>query len=255
MCSLFKHYNVTPIFIFDGKPPKSKRNELDSRRKQRTESKKKYDELEKRYGGNLSREQKNELNSLKRTMVKINWMDVEVVQELFDSYGVKYITAKGEADALCASLVLKKKVYAVLTEDMDLFAYTCPIVLRYFSPSNHTCILYDLKKILHTLDIDKKHFRIVWVLAGNDYYSNDNNIFHYLKMYNKYKKTQNTDFITWLVNINQIEKDEVEYIYKILDMYNNVKNELVKYPYIVLKFGYIDKDKMRTVLEKDRFVF
>ena len=31
----------------------------------------------------------------------------------------------GEVDVLCASLVLNKKVYAVLTEDMDLFAYGC----------------------------------------------------------------------------------------------------------------------------------
>ena len=32
MCSLFKHYNITPIFIFDGKPPESKREELEKRK-------------------------------------------------------------------------------------------------------------------------------------------------------------------------------------------------------------------------------
>ena len=79
-------------------------------------------------------------------MTKITREDIETVQNLFDAYGIKYITAKGEADVLCASLVIKKKVFAVLTEDMDLFAYTCPYVLRYFSLANHTCILYDLKK-------------------------------------------------------------------------------------------------------------
>ena len=82
--------------------------------------------------------------------------DIKLIQDLFDAYGIKYMTAKGEADVLCASLVIKKKVYAVLTEDMDLFAYTCPYVLRYFSLANHTCILYDLKKILTKLNINKK---------------------------------------------------------------------------------------------------
>ena len=256
MCSLFKQYNITPIFIFDGKPPESKKKELDNRREQRVESKKKYNELKNQYGTNLTKEQKNELNYLKRTMVKINWEDVNIIQELFDSYGIKYITATGEADSLCASLVLKKKVYAVLTEDMDLFAYTCPIVLRYFSLSNHTCILYDLKKILQRLDIDKEHFRIVCVLSGNDYYDNKNTIFHYLKLYGRYKKTdKRVDFLTWLKDINQIEEEDIEDIKGVIDMYKNVTSELVKYPYVVIKFGYVDKEKMYGILEKDRFVF
>jgi flap endonuclease-1 len=256
MCSLFKRYNITPIFIFDGKPPESKRKELDNRREQRKESKRKYEEMQKQYGTNLTKEQKNELNYLKRTMVKINWEDVNIIQELFDSYGIKYITAIGEADSLCASLVLKKKVYAVLTEDMDLFAYTCPIVLRYFSLSNHTCILYDLKKILRRLDIDKEHFRIICVLSGNDYYDSKNTIFHYLKLYNKYKKTDKSlDFIGWLLNIKQIEECDVEDIKMVINMYENVKNELVKYPYVVIKFGSIDKEKIHGILEKERFVF
>jgi len=49
------------------------------------------------------------------------------------AYGVSYIDADGEADQLCASLVLKNKVYACLSEDMDLFVYGCPRVLRYLS--------------------------------------------------------------------------------------------------------------------------
>ena len=56
-------------------------------------------------------------------MIKITREDVDLIKSLFDAYGISHITAIGEADILCASLVLKKKVYAVLTEDMDLFAY------------------------------------------------------------------------------------------------------------------------------------
>ena len=258
MCSLFKQYNIVPIFIFDGKPPESKKAELTKRREKREECLKKYEELKKSLDNNINKEQERELNYLKRSMTKITWEDVNIIQRLFDSYGIKYMTANGEADVLCASLVLKKKVYAVLTEDMDLFAYTCPIVLRYFSLVNHSCILYDLKKILKKLNINKENFQILCVLSGNDYYDSNNNIFHYLRLYGKYKKLSsslNIDFINWLLNINEIDDNDIVDILKTLDIYKNVKKELVNYPYTHIKFGSVDKSELYSILEEDRFVF
>jgi len=256
MCSLFKRYNIIPIFIFDGKPPESKKEELLKRREKREECLKKYEELKQICVSNMDKEQEKELNYLKRGMTKINWEDVNIIQKLFDSYGIKYMTANGEADVLCASLVLKKKVYAVLTEDMDLFAYTCPVVLRYFSIANHNCILYDLKKILTKLDINKENFQVLCVLAGNDYYNSNNNIFHYLKLYKKYKKQQlNIEFVRWLLSINQVDENDMTDILKTVDIYKNVKKELVNYPYTTIKFGSVDKKELYSILEKDRFVF
>ena len=223
MCSLFKYYNITPIFIFDGKPPDCKKEELERRKKDREESEKKLIELQEKFGNNVTKEQAAVLNNLKRATTKINWEDIELVKRLFDSYGIKYMTANGEADVLCASLVLKKKVYAVLTEDMDLFAYTCPVVLRYFSLANHTCILYDLSKILKKLDINKENFRILCVLSGNDYYSNNNNIFYYLKLYNRFKKLKlKSNFLAWLVSQKYVNKDEIDEINARINMYLNI---------------------------------
>ena len=157
---LFKNI-VNDSLVFHSHYESAKAKEIENRRASRREAYEKYDELIQNCGENITEEQKNELQDLKRKMTKITREDIETVQNLFDAYGIKYITAKGEADVLCASLVIKKKVYAVLTEDMDLFAYTCPFVLRYFSLSNHTVILYDLKKILTKLDIDKKNFQVL----------------------------------------------------------------------------------------------
>jgi flap endonuclease-1 len=274
MCTLFKHYNITPLFVFDGKPPQEKKKELDRRRRNRKEAYEKYDELVNKFGENMSKEQKAELQDLKRKITKINNDDIKIVQDLFDAYGIKYVTAKGEADVLCASLVLKKKVYAVLTEDMDLFAYTCPIVLRYFSLSNHTVVLYDLKKILTKLDIDKNNFQTVCVLSGNDYYDSKKNIFSYLKLFNRYKKSGGTtinvvepsckgckkckkqiDFIEWLKENKYLNDDEILEITNILNIYKNVKNELVNYNYIVMKNGYVDRTKLYEILERERFIF
>ena len=256
MCSLFKRYNITPIFVFDGKPPKEKRKELDERREARKEAYRKYEELVGKCDDNITYDQKIELKNLKRKMVKIKREDVELVQNLFDAYGIKYMTAIGEADILCASLVLKKKVYAVLTEDMDLFAYTSPIVLRYFSLLNHTCILYDLKKILKKLDIDKTNFQIVCVLSGNDYYNNKKNIFYYLRLFNKYKKrNENINFMDWIEKNNYLSTDEIEEVNKVLKMYMDVKKELTNYNYFIIKTGSVDKEKLYNILEGERFVF
>lgn len=256
MCSLFKHYNITPIFVFDGKPPQEKKKELDKRREKRKEAYEKYDNLVIEYGENINNEQKAELQDLKRKMTKITYEDIQIVQDLFDAYGIKYVTAKGEADVLCAALALKKKVYAVLTEDMDLFAYTCPIILRYFSLSNHTVVLYDLKKILTKLDIDKKNFQILCVISGNDYYDSNKNIFSYLKLFNRYKKSRKQiDFIDWLKENNNLTNEEIIDIKNVLDMYLNVKKELTNYNYMIMKNGYVDRDKLYEILERERFIF
>ena len=60
---------------------------------------------------------------------------------------------------------------------MDLFAYGSPIILRYLSLSQHTCILYNLNLILKKLNINKKDFQLICVLSGNDYFGQVRKIF------------------------------------------------------------------------------
>ena len=108
MCTLFKHYSIIPIFVFDGKPPKSKDREIEHRKEERENAYKEYDILKEKYGDNITKEQQEELNNLKKKMVYISRKDVDNIKNLLDGYGIQYINANGEADILCASLVLKK---------------------------------------------------------------------------------------------------------------------------------------------------
>tara|TARA_Y100000389_G_scaffold66587_1_gene62735 strand:- start:3227 stop:4159 length:933 start_codon:yes stop_codon:yes gene_type:complete len=256
MCSLFKKYNITPIFIFDGKPPIEKHKELENRKKERVSAKQKYEDLMSKLGENISQKQKYELDKLKRSMVKITKEDVNLIKSMFDAYGISHITAIGEADVLCASLVIKKKVYAVLTEDMDLFAYGSPIILRYFSLSQHSCILYNLNIILDKLNINKKDFQIICVLSGNDYYESKKNIYYYLKIYNKYKKTNSKKkLLNWLIETNYIEIEDVNDIETTLNIYLNINKELKRYPYFQIKFHSTSKKSLMKILENERFIF
>tara|TARA_X000000368_G_scaffold384555_1_gene343235 strand:+ start:68 stop:1000 length:933 start_codon:yes stop_codon:yes gene_type:complete len=256
MCTLFKHYNIIPIFVFDGKPPKSKDKEIENRKEERENAYKEYDILKERYGDNVTKEQEEELNNLKKKMVYISRKDVDTIKNLLDGYGIQYITANGEADVLCASLVLKKRVFAVLTEDMDMFAYTCPNILRYFSLRNHSCIQYNLKKILNKLEISKENFQILCVLSGNDYYNSKKNIFYYMKLYSKFKKIKSDNFIVWLIENNHLSNEDLYDIQHILDMYvNGPKSELSNYKYFNIRYGSVNNNVMMSILEKDRFIF
>ena len=152
MLSIFRHYNIIPIFIFDGKPPVEKKALLIKRKEDRAEAQEEYVKLK------ISLESKDDdaekqdiivaMDQLKKQFVQINKEKIDKVKCLIRAYGATYYDAPGEADELCALLVIKKKVWACLSEDMDLFVYGCTRVLRYFSLIGHTVVLYYTKGIL-----------------------------------------------------------------------------------------------------------
>jgi hypothetical protein len=110
----------------------------------------------------------NNMDLLKKKFVRISKNDIENVKHLMRVYGATYYDAPGEADELCAMLTIKGKVWACLSEDMDMFVYGCPRVIRYFSLLNHTIVLYDMKEILDKLGFTQKELREICILSGTD---------------------------------------------------------------------------------------
>ena len=252
MCSIFKNYNIIPLFVFDGKPPEEKRDELNRRRENREKAWKKYDELREKFGSNPNKHQEKKLETLKRSIVRVKREDIINIKNLISSMGFKYIEAEGEADKLCAALVRKNKVFGVLTEDMDLFAYGCPVVFRYISLINHTVMMYNLKDILKKLKISLENFQLLCVMSGTDYLKTNKNVFYYL---NCYKKSKYMQFDKWLQIHNNLTDENYENIMNILSIYQNLDKELKKYPYFVIKSDTINKKDLFKLLEKERFVF
>ena len=110
--------------------------------------------------------------------------------------------ADGEADELCAKMVIENKAYACLSEDMDLFVYGCPRILRYLSLISETFIIYYFDKILMELDMTKENFQMICIISGTDYNININsniNLFKTLNYYNLFKKYNYNDFYDWLL--------------------------------------------------------
>ena len=255
MLSIFRHHNVIPIFIFDGKPPPEKKELLMKRKENKQEAQKEYYKLKKCLENNdqFDDSDKQEIvatmDQLKRQFIHINREKIENVKDLIRAYGATYYDAPGEADELCALLVLKKKVWACLSEDMDLFVYGCTRVLRYFSLINHNVVLYYMKGILEELAISQKEFREICILSGTDYninantdVTNDNNhvnLNNTLKLFWKYKAaTNNTStsisFYQWLSSNTEYISDQdlldkinimfdLSTIHSKLDIFNNIR--------------------------------
>ena len=262
MISLFKYYNIIPIFVFDGRPPIEKLNLISKRNIEKNNAEKECNEMEKKLFLTKNEKQRNEIiasiSSLKKKFIRLKKNDFNNVRKLLDAFGVYYIEAIGEADELCARLVIKKYAYACLSEDMDLFLYGCPRVLRYLSLSNENVILYHLDKILKDLDLTFKEFKEICVVSGTDYNSENGlnlyKILDYFKEYKEFRKINNSkDFYTWLdENQNCIDN-----LYKLYDTYYMFEPDNNKLPNLrTIKLNKeTNIDKIKEIMKPEGFIF
>ena len=115
MVSIFRHYNIIPIFIFDGKPPAEKKALLEQRRVEKNNAEKEYKMLQKQLcnDSELDINEKQEIIStmdqLKKRFTVITREKIDKVKDLLKYYGATYFDSYGESDILCAALVMKKK--------------------------------------------------------------------------------------------------------------------------------------------------
>jgi 5'-3' exonuclease len=86
-----------------------------------------------------------------------------------DLYGVTYYEHDGEAEQLCSKLVIDGSVYACMSDDMDLFIYGCPRILKRLDLYRNTVDYYDLEVILKILNVTLLEFKYICVLSGTDY--------------------------------------------------------------------------------------
>lgn len=264
MISIFRQYNIIPLFIFDGKPPKEKDELLKQRKMEKKEAELKYKILEDKLINNIDAdinivEIKENMDVLKKQFIRINHKDIENVKTLIKAYGVSYIEATGEADKLCAKMVCKHKAYACLSEDMDLFVYGCGRVLRYLSLLKKTAIMYDLSGILGEIKMSLNEFQQVTIVSGTDY-NNDmkqnTNLMTTIKYFKRYKKGNSSyDFYNWLkLNTNYVDNfDELNKIVNMFTLANMI--EYKKYENIKIINGPLHISNLQTIMKNENFIF
>ena len=253
LCNLFKKYEITPIFIWDGKTPQEKKEEIERRKKEKRKLTEKYYLMKENYEKNKVKDDLllEKMEELKKRIVRIKHVDIENIKQLLDSYGITQVIAEGEADVLCAKMVLQKKAYACISDDMDLFVYGCPRVLRYLNLKKQTMCLYDTEKILKQLNISYTNFKTMCILCGTDYDNNTRSVFKLYKYYLIWKnKSSEKSYIIWIKEnyCNEIDLDDFNKIFMLFNIdITKDESELLK--------GKYNKKKLYEILELDNFIF
>jgi hypothetical protein len=268
LISIFKTNNITPLFIFDGKPPPEKMELLYRRKMEKKEAEQKYLNMQSTLNNVKEDEKKEilyEMDQLKRQFIRIKESDVRSVKDLMDAYGVHYYDSHSEADTVCAHLVNNGTAYACMSDDMDMFLYGCPIVIRHLSLMNHTVVTYETSKILNDLEMSQRHFKEIMVLSGTDYNLHANtsltetiNWFYEYKKYYDSQISANVkplEFYVWLVKNTKYVCDFAKLLrtYQLFQIENN--DDLKQWDNLVIEPKNSDMEKLKNIMNMEGFIF
>lgn len=200
--ALLEH-NIHPMFVFDGQSPKEKSNEKKKRAEKKDASIARVKKLEsdlEEYNktGEISQDLqdisgkvrttqiirksaslefsaskvKQYIEKLRGNILHITDTDFKNVQELLNMFGIPYITAKGEAEILCAELVKRGLADAVLTKDTDVLACRVPIMLYDVDLGTKEFIQIKIEAILSGLELDEASWLDLCIMCGTDFNGN-----------------------------------------------------------------------------------
>jgi 5'-3' exonuclease len=274
LVSIFRYYAIIPVFIFDGKPPEQKKELLQERRIRKREAELMYYQLKESITDTMEniQEIQEKMEMLEKQFVRVSEYHIRLVKDLLKACGVEYYNAEGESDELCAKLVLSNKAWACLSEDMDMFVYGCPRVLRQVSLMNHTCMFYDTQQILKELEMSEDTFREITVISGTDYNFKDNtDIYKTIKWYYEYQEflnkmdpkmkmewlNQESPFYQWLEkNTKYIPcYSKLQEIYQMFSFPEEEKCDFEKSYQRNFQNRAINEEKLKKILEIDGFIY
>jgi flap endonuclease-1 len=243
MISLFKKYNITPIFIFDGKPPIEKQELILQRYQEKKDARETYWKMKTEFDINgtiLTNNDIQTMKKLKKQSLRITQHDIISVKELMNAYAVTFYDAPNESDQLCAYLVNSGQAWACLSDDMDMFVYGCSRVIRHINLLHESILFYDMSKILGELQLTISEFRQIIVLSGTDYSHKCQDFILPKQAYQlfyeyQHKKCGNESFLEWLAKIkkiqNLIEIQNISDMFDISRQYDMLGNEIESQKY------------------------
>ncbi|XP_057829503.2 flap endonuclease 1 [Cryptomeria japonica] len=156
---------IKPVYVFDGKPPELKKEELAKRLSRREEATEDLAEA-------IETGVKEDIERYSKRTVKVTKQHNEDCKKLLRLMGVPVIEAPSEAEAECASLCKSGKVYAVASEDMDSLTFGASRFLRHLmEPSSKKIPVmeFEISKVLEELNLTMDQFIDMCILCGCDY--------------------------------------------------------------------------------------
>ncbi len=165
---------IKPVYIFDGKPPELKEEEVRRRMEAREKAEKLYQEALKAGRLEEARRYAQMASRLTRDMV-------EDAKRLLNAMGIPWVQAPAEGEAQAAHLVKKGDAWAVGSQDYDSLLFGSPRLVRNLSitgkrklPRRNVEIevkpeIIELDKLLSSLGLTREQLVVIAMLIGTDY--------------------------------------------------------------------------------------
>ena len=183
--------NITPIYIFDGKPPKEKTNIIQLRKKKHNVHLIQLKQLER------TKERcktlfeiviiNTKIENIKKKMIKITSEDIALLKKCLSLCGVMFIQSESESDFLFGSLYKHNYIDMVISEDNDIIVNNNTILIKYLNIYSNNVIIYDKTVILKKLGLTNKQWIHFCILLGCDYFKrisySTEMIFRFIKTY------------------------------------------------------------------------
>ncbi len=219
-----ERYKIKPIYVFDGKPPKEKMDELQKRAYKRSRSLEVIQYLESVYLQKISVDEMdiknlvlNKIDELKKNSMTIDRKTKQAIKYLCTIMGVNYIDNMDmEADKAIGILYKRGEIDGCISEDNDMLVYGCEHLYRFYKTNSSHILEYNLVEIRKDLNVSDQEFVDLCILCGSDYYKNikfRSNLKNSVVAYYLIKKYQKLENI--VENKNYLPKD--------LD-YNRIRN-------------------------------
>lgn len=241
-CTIFRNLNIHICMIFDGTPPVEKLEAIKQRKLQKQQAFKQMKDLQEKIQKNmvcLDEDIYKSLQYYQNQSMYLTKEDICSVKQLLSLYGITWIVSNGEADFVCGYLARKGFVDAVISDDTDMFVLGCPVVVRFVSLIQSTCVIYNLKKILYTLGLSFEEFHYLCSISKSDYNVEVHTPTfeqHYRKFKKGNKEIRNSQEILYSKELQNAK----EHIQKNLHT-NSIKN---------MQF---DEDRLQSFLKQNQF--
>ncbi|MBR9700881.1 flap endonuclease-1 [Candidatus Woesearchaeota archaeon] len=162
------------IFVFDGKIPDLKKQELQRRREAKASAQEKFEAAK-------DKEDVAEMKKFAGRTAKLSREMVEQAKELLDALGVPWMDAPSEGEAQAAALVKQGHAWAVVSQDADALLYEAPRIIKNLGITGRRKLpgkmaytnvepeLITHKDVLKALDLDLDQLKALAILIGTDY--------------------------------------------------------------------------------------
>ncbi len=168
----FLQNNLKIIFVFDGKVPDLKKQELQKRKEVKISAQEKYE----------TAKAKENIADMKKYASRTTRLTPDLLEEakvLIDAIGLPIVQAPSEGEAQAARIVANGDAYAIVSQDADSLLFGATRVVRNLNIAGKRKMgatykkvypeIIELSETLNHLQIDRKKLILLAMLVGTDY--------------------------------------------------------------------------------------